>query len=275
MFTELVICHSGEPLGWLDELPASIHVTVYDTGLRRSKHGAEAMAERRLGYSFQDWEAEHRHPGMLMHRHNPHQRLSTVAAQGMAQINHGLRSLRLVKEIATAVLEEWHQRKPDHAVETISVTNDHHLRESAHWLRHIIRRFDTLAEVTVFAHGWPFDHISDMVERIRSAAATVSSWTLLPPAATPRDIFEKDIRWQVEKLLRFAGDESDASRTVWVSGTQFAATREVLQGPGLAFWEALLALSESLGPRAAEALERCYHAILTHAATCAEAAPKS
>jgi hypothetical protein len=42
----------------------------------------------------------------------------------------------------------------------------------------------------------------------------------------------------------------------------------VLRAPGLSFWQDLLALGELLGPRSAEALERTYHAILSHAAKC-------
>lgn len=269
MNTELVICYAGEPITWLDEIPDPIAVTLYDTGQRHSKHGAEAMAERRLGYSLNAW----RQPSPMAHHRLPppwqnSSRLPTMAANAIQSLPETLRLLTMVKETAGILLEGLPSAKPRRNVKMISATNDHHLRESAHWLRHIIQRFDSLADVTVFSHGWPFDHIADMVEWVRNAHALVPDWTLLPPSNHPRPILEPDILWQVEKILRFLGNPADAAEIVWVSGTQFAASRGVLRAPGLAFWEDLLALSESLGPRSAEALERTYHAILSHAAQC-------
>lgn len=43
-------------------------------------------------------------------------------------------------------------------------------REAHSFAHHIAERYDTLAPVTIFAQGWPFDHSPDFVALMRAAA---------------------------------------------------------------------------------------------------------
>lgn len=46
-------------------------------------------------------------------------------------------------------------------------------REAHTWLHHIVTRYDTLADLTIFLQGSPFDHVPDLFEKIWSLSDRV------------------------------------------------------------------------------------------------------
>lgn len=274
---DVVVCHAGEPTDWLHEIPATTGIFFYDTGVRQSKHRSEAVIHRRLGRakslpheSMAQRFGMGNHPMRSMIQARSQSRfqqadsLVKTAEEGITMRETSDYNLEYVKACAEYLLANGSRNLPART-KKIEVANDHHLRESSPWLQHIISYYDELAEVTVFVHGWPFDHVPDMVERIRSMGR-LESWTLIPPTNDPKPIHEAEIRWQVVELLKFLGSDQDPDNTIWTIGTEFAATREVLQGHGKQFWFDLFDLAKTLGPRSAEAMERVYSAVLTRCA---------
>lgn len=278
---ELVICCAGEPMQWIEEIPPYLDnthfgVIIYDTGVRNSKHGLDALISHKMGISVHDLEnllqargvGFSHTPSMMGGRFSqrgPDASKIAKAAAGAVSFREMSDKLMHYAKTAFAVLEDGGlEKKIQRAFKLVKSANDGHMRESAQWQRHIIENFHSLADVTVFSHGWPFDHVPDMVEHVRSAM-NCKTWSLLPmfPREAMRDIHEPEIKWQVRKLLDFIGDTRDAQQTNWVIGTEFMATREVLQAPGLEWWQGFNALSQTLGPRSAEALERVYSSVLT------------
>jgi len=281
MNTELVICHAGEPMHWLHEIPEHVAISLYDTGARQSKHTFASVVQRKMGRAsalphenfgrgFPHSHMMRHHSHMQNHGQPAGEQIGLVAEQAQRLRDESDRMLHYVQAAATMLLSTGVRDMPQRT-RVVPVTNDHHLRESAQWLLHIITRFDSLADVTVFTHGWPFDHVGDLVELVRAfslsehPALLSFGWLLLPFSdGTKKDIVEPPIQWMVENLLLFVGDTSDPQTTDWVIGTEFVARKEVLRAPGVQFWKDLLALGQTLGPRSAEAFERVYAAVLMY-----------
>lgn len=95
-------------------------------------------------------------------------------------------------------------------------------RESQTYLHHIVTRYDTLADVTVFAQGWPWDHCyeSDMLH-----AHETTRFRMLSKEALTETFAKPEFHPTLGKLLTF------------VYNTLFAGPppRYITFGPGAIF----------------------------------------
>lgn len=144
-------------------------------------------------------------------------------------------------------------------------------REAHTYLHHLLTRYDELADLTVFAQGRPFDHVSDFHRVLRELAAggrraaefewlgfiidwddaegshLFQNWTKNPDRhPLPMGTFFRSL-WH----------EPAPGRVVFYPGAHFIASRELIRRRPRSFYERALALSLSL-PEAAHCFERCW-----------------
>lgn len=144
-------------------------------------------------------------------------------------------------------------------------------REAHTYLHHIVKRYDTLAPLTVFCQGKPFDHAFDFRKTLRELAqdpAQVADFrwlghiidtddkygrTLFVPWSKNEDGHELDIAGFHRTLFGTEGPEE----YVFQLGAQFAATPELIRQRPLAFYRHALEVSTSF-PDAAHCFERSW-----------------
>ena len=144
-------------------------------------------------------------------------------------------------------------------------------REAHTYLRHIVDRWSSLAELTVFCQGHPFDHASDLHHVLRALAAgreRVADFRWLGFIIDTDDTRGRRlfVPWSKNEDGReLALDEfhaalfgAPAPPTVrFFPGGQFAVTAERIRVRPLAFYRRALALAESF-PDAAHCFERIW-----------------
>ncbi|QJW88099.1 DUF3431 domain-containing protein [Spirosoma taeanense] len=151
-------------------------------------------------------------------------------------------------------------------------------REAHTYLHHIVSRYDTLAEWTVFCQGKPFDHAFDFKKFIRAFVSQpvihenfdrfVSGFywlghlidtddkqgqRLFQPWSKNEDGRGLDLRGFHRALFDTDGPEF----YTFVLGAQFAVHRNVVQSQPLAFYERALAVAITF-PDAAHCFERSW-----------------
>lgn len=160
-------------------------------------------------------------------------------------------------------------------------------REAHTYLHHLVSRYDTLAEQTIFCQGKPFDHAYDFKKTLREltdADAIVGRASLsMTPGSSPA--MSTEFRWlghlidtddsRGERLFRpwsknengrgldltgfhraLFGTDGPAWYT-FVLGAQFVVHREVVHRQPKAFYERALAVSVTF-PDAAHCFERSW-----------------
>jgi len=144
-------------------------------------------------------------------------------------------------------------------------------REAHTYLQHLAERYESLAEMTVFVQGHPFDHAPDLHKRLKAYAEGTDSvagfhWLgFLADTDDPRGrrLF---VPWsknperrelQLEDFHRklFDGEGPQAYR--FFAGAQFAVTRTAAQSRPRAFYEYGAKLSVHF-PLAPHCFERCW-----------------
>jgi hypothetical protein len=121
-------------------------------------------------------------------------------------------------------------------------------REAHTYLHHIISRYNSLAEMTVFVQGNPFDHCPHLFSLITSIPLSGFHWLAkglvicdeqgMPHNGTPLPLgktFESLFGWP-RKSYQFG------------PGAQFAVSRELIQRWPRGTWEKILTVWESMGP---------------------------
>jgi hypothetical protein len=150
-------------------------------------------------------------------------------------------------------------------------------REAHTYLHHICARYDSLAEVTVFAQGKPFDHAFDFHRTLREMAQNLSStkefrWLghiidtddcngarLFATWSKNTGVERLDMRGFARALFVDENDEGPDEYT-FVLGAQFAVRRELIRSRSLAFWENALQVSMDF-PDAAHCFERSWNRV--------------
>jgi len=144
-------------------------------------------------------------------------------------------------------------------------------REAHTYLRHLSERYDSLAELTVFVQGHPFDHAPDLHKQLKAYAEGAESigdfyWLgFLADTDDPRGrrLF---VPWsknperkelQLEEFHRelFGGPGPDAYR--FFVGAQFAVTRDAAHRRPRKFYEKAADLAMRF-PLAPHCFERCW-----------------
>ena len=144
-------------------------------------------------------------------------------------------------------------------------------REAHSYLTHLVSRYDTLAEVTVYCQGHPFDHAPDFHDRLRALAlregvpAPFSWYGFLEETDDPcgRRLF---VPWSKNperrelstgKVFEELFGEPAPEWFHFRGGAQFAVTREAVRARPREFYLRALELSTDI-PDAAHALERLW-----------------
>jgi len=144
-------------------------------------------------------------------------------------------------------------------------------REAHTHLHHLAARYDTLADITVFVQGHPFDHAPDLHKRLRALAD--GSWRICDfhwlgfladtDDARGRRLFvpwsknpgRNELRLGEFHRLLFGSGGSDAYR--FFAGGQFAVTRQAAHRRAQAFYEHAERLAADF-PLAPHCFERCW-----------------
>jgi hypothetical protein len=144
-------------------------------------------------------------------------------------------------------------------------------REAHSYLHHIVQRWSSLADVTVFCQGHPFDHAYDLHQVLRALAARrerVADFRWLgfiidTDDARGRRLF---VPWSKntdrrelaldEFHARLFGEPAPAEVRFYPGG-QFAVSAACVRGRPLAFWQRALGLAADF-PDAAHCFERLW-----------------
>ncbi len=143
--------------------------------------------------------------------------------------------------------------------------------EAHTYLHHITSRYDTLAEVTVFVQGRPFDHVPDLhrrLQRLAEGEGPVDEFRWLGFVADYDDpegkrLFRPWSKNEDGRLLDLAGffqalwEEAPPERLVFYPGAQFIVKADLIRQQPLSFYERALALSDTF-PDAGHCLERTW-----------------
>jgi len=151
----------------------------------------------------------------------------------------------------------------------LSLTNEG--REAHSYLTHLVQRYETLAAVTVFAQGHPFDHAPDFHDRLKALGEQTEYpspflwYGFLDETDDPqgkrlfvpwsKNLAREELSTGIlyEKLFDTPSPEFFHFR----GGAQFAVTREAILRRSRVFYEKALELSLSI-PHAAHSLERMW-----------------
>ena len=148
-------------------------------------------------------------------------------------------------------------------------------REAHTYLHHIVSRYDSLADTTVFAQGKPFDHAFDFHKTLRELATNPSSTKLFRWLGHIIDTDSWDgarlfATWSKNSgderldMRRFSRalfvDEGGPDEYTFVLGAQFVATRELIRSRPLSFWQRALEVSIDF-PDAAHCFERSWNRV--------------
>lgn len=144
-------------------------------------------------------------------------------------------------------------------------------REAHTYLQHIVTRYDSLAPLTIFCQGKPFDHAFDFHTTLRALASDPRQveaflwlghiidtddgrgWRLFVPWSKNEDGHELDMAGFYGVLFGDAGPQHYVFRL----GAQFAVTSELIRSRSREFYERALEISVNF-PDAAHCFERSW-----------------
>lgn len=129
-------------------------------------------------------------------------------------------------------------------------------REARQWLNHIIWRYDTLADVTVFLQAHPHDHCGDIISSV-DAIQNVHFTTL--PTRSSGTISKADAELCNEFYRQLFTEPLDT--VCWAAGAQFAASRKVLRAQPCSWYVKIRDLATTT-VRSGEILERLWWNVL-------------
>ena len=141
-------------------------------------------------------------------------------------------------------------------------------REDSAYLSHIVDRYETLADLTVFAQGKPFDHVPSFHRHLRDI--TTGRLRVRPFAwlgfiideddAAGRLLFQKWVPGEVLPLRAFwhaLWGRQPPTRVVFYPSAHFAVRATHIRAQPRSFYEKALQLSQTM-PHAAHCFERTW-----------------
>ena len=165
-----------------------------------------------------------------------------------------------------------YDKSPDASAGEWAITLPNVGREAHTYLHHIVSRYDSLADWTIFCQGKPFDHAYDFKKTMREFA---DSGIVRPPGFTwlghlidtdddrGERLFKPWSKNEDGRGLDMRGfhqalfDTDGPERYTFVLGAQFAVHRDLIRQRPLAFYERALAVSTTF-PDAAHCFERSW-----------------
>ena len=191
-------------------------------------------------------------------------------------VAHYTENLNWLRKLPPGLQTTVYDKGPDPSTEFNTIPLPNVGREAHTYLHHIVSRYDSLAEWTVFCQGKPFDHAYDFKKTLREFVAhsdaispTGFRWLghlidtddnqghrLFQPWSKNEDGRGLDMHGFHRAL--FGTDGPDLY--TFVLGAQFAVHRDVVYRQPVSFYERALAVSISF-PDAAHCFERSWDRI--------------
>ena len=188
-------------------------------------------------------------------------------------VAHYTENLNWLRNLPKGLRTTVYDKGPNGLLEQTPIPLPNVGREAHTYLHHIVSRYDSLAEWTVFCQGKPFDHAYDFKKTIQAFAAeppplsgTGFIWLghlidtddnqghrLFQPWSKNEDGRGLDLRGFHQALFDTDGPEW----YTFVLGAQFAVHRSVLHKKPTSFYQRALAVSISF-PDAAHCFERSW-----------------
>ncbi|MDA0990148.1 MAG: DUF3431 domain-containing protein [Verrucomicrobia bacterium] len=179
--------------------------------------------------------------------------------------------LRWIRRLPESCRVTVYNKGPDLPGATVLPNIGH---EAHTYLSHIVARYDSLADTTVFCQGRPFDHVPELHRQLRELAEgqlRVSDFRWLgfiidydDPQGTR--LFKNWSKNPNGRLLDCNGfwnalwNRPAPERMVFYPGAHFAVTRAQIRSQSRVFYQQALALSIQF-PDAGHCLERCWDAV--------------
>lgn len=188
-------------------------------------------------------------------------------------IAHYIENLNWLRNLPAGLATTVYTKGPDEQSEHKATFLPNVGREAHTYLHHIVNRYDSLAEWTIFCQGRPFDHAFDFKKTLREFVAN------------PDTISPTGFRWlghlidtddkQGHRLFRPWSKNEDGrgldlnrfhlalfgtdgpEQYTFMLGAQFAVQRSVIRQKPVLFYEQALAISTSF-PDAAHCYERSW-----------------
>ncbi|SFD11314.1 DUF3431 domain-containing protein [Spirosoma endophyticum] len=191
-------------------------------------------------------------------------------------VAHYTENLNWLRNLPTGLQKTVYDKSPEGLTEWEAITLPNIGREAHTYLHHIVSRYDSLAEWTIFCQGKPFDHAYDFKKTLREFVAepnmtgqTGFRWLghlidtddnqghrLFQPWSKNEDGRRLDLRGFHRALFDTDGPEL----YTFVLGAQFAIHRNVICQKPVSFYERALAVSTSF-PDAAHCFERSWNKV--------------
>ncbi|GAB3985816.1 hypothetical protein GCM10028807_01890 [Spirosoma daeguense] len=188
-------------------------------------------------------------------------------------VAHYTENLNWLGNLPAGLTITVYDKSPDHSAGDTAISLPNIGREAHTYLHHIVSRYDSLAQWTIFCQGKPFDHAYDFKKLLRAFVAnpddispTGFRWLghlidtddnqghqLFKPWSKNEDGRGLDLQGFHRALLGTDGPEY----YTFVLGAQFAVHRNVLRQRTVSFYENALAVSSSF-PDAAHCFERSW-----------------
>lgn len=185
-----------------------------------------------------------------------------------------MESLNWLRRVPPSIARTIYDKNPDSpAPASISLPNVG--REAHSYLHHIVSRYESLAPVSLFCQGHPFDHAFDFHASLRDFAARPDQigdfrWlghlidtddarghTLFKTWSKNDDGRELDLNGFHRALF----DCDGPARYTFRGGAQFVAMREIVRARPLSFWQRALKISVAF-PDAAHCFERTWDRVM-------------
>ena len=251
---EIVLASHGENLLWADGLQKVI--TEYSTQ-GQSTSVSEKHKNRTLTniHHF----ANARHSDTLgIHAFTESLRnMVSTARQLSIDINEILSDQAQEKGGESSVLLRGHK--------VIQIDNNPNLNEANHFLAHIIQRYDTLAETTVFMQAYPLDHIKKPMAEILSSLG--QDFCTLPNSQKKKlgteghDLLARELG---EIILKKATPQQgiEINSSSWSAGGCFMASKRAILRNSLSWYELVLKSAKEFNG-AKWALERLWAVVIS------------
>ena len=187
-------------------------------------------------------------------------------------VAHYTENLNWLRNLPAGLQKTVYSKAPDAQLEHDVMPLPNVGREAHTYLHHIVSRYDTLAEWTVFCQGKPFDHAFDFkkfLQNFPNNAQTDFIWLghlidtddnrgqrLFQPWSKNEDGRGLDLAGFHRALFGTEGPDL----YTFVLGAQFAITKEIIQQRSRSFYKHALAISTSF-PDAAHCYERSWNLV--------------
>ncbi|QHV98347.1 DUF3431 domain-containing protein [Spirosoma endbachense] len=191
-------------------------------------------------------------------------------------VAHYTENLNWLRNLPAGIRLTVYDKSPDQSAGSDAILLPNIGREAHTYLYHIVSRYDSLADWTLFAQGKPFDHAFDFKKTVKSfvdKSGDVNDpvqkpfhWLghlidtddnrgerLFQPWSKNEDGRGLDLRGFHQALFDTAGP----ALYTFVLGAQFAIHRDAIRQQSLAFYERALAVSITF-PDAAHCFERSW-----------------